>query len=231
MALDPAEFSAAMATYLANTDLSIALRRGLLTNLPSGLLQAEPYYATDTKELYLGNGDGSATKSLTEGDVVGDSLTGTELATTAYADSAAPMASETVAGKMEIATSAEAAAGADTARAITPSGLRGGLNASGSAPVYACRAWVNCAGVGGTIYGSGNVSSVSHDAQGVWTVNFNTALPDANYAFVGTTRYDATVLTLGQYQTTKSTTQVKIIVRNNSGTATNPDQMSIAVFR
>lgn len=105
------------------------------------------------------------------------------------------------------------------------------IAATGSAPIYACRAWVNCAGVGGTIYGSGNVSSVAHDAQGVWTVNFATALPDANYAIVGTTRYDGTVLTLGQYQTLKSTTQAKIIVRNNSGTATNPDQMSIAVFR
>ena len=103
--------------------------------------------------------------------------------------------------------------------------------ATGAAPIYACRAWVNCAGVGGTIYGSGNVSSVAHDAQGVWTVNFATALPDANYAIVGTTRYDGTVLTLGQYLTTKSTTQTKIIVRNNSGVATNPDQMSIAIFR
>jgi len=142
-----------------------------------------------------------------------------------------PQASETVAGKIEIATSAEAAAGTDTARAITPSGLRGGLNASGSAPIYACRAWVNCVGVGGTINGSGNVSSVAHDAQGVWTVNFATALPDANYAIVGSTRYDATFLIFGQYQTIKSTTQAKIIVRNSSGTATNPDQMSIAVFR
>lgn len=142
-----------------------------------------------------------------------------------------PQASETVAGKIEIATSAEAAAGTDTARAITPSGLRGGLNASGSAPIYACRAWVNCVGVGGTINGSGNISSVAHDAQGVWTVNFATALPDANYAIVGSTRYDATFLIFGQYQTIKSTTQAKIIVRNSSGVATNPDQMSIAVFR
>jgi hypothetical protein len=66
MALDPTDFTNAMATYLASHDLSIALRRGLTSNLPSGLLQAEPYYSTDGKVLYVGNGDGSATPFLTE---------------------------------------------------------------------------------------------------------------------------------------------------------------------
>jgi hypothetical protein len=49
-----------------------------------------------------------------------------------------------------------------------------------------CRAWVNYNGTTGaigstsTIRGSYNVSSVTHTATGRWTVNFTTALPDAN---------------------------------------------------
>jgi hypothetical protein len=62
------------------------------------------------------------------------------------------------------------------------------FNATGSAPVYACRAWVNFDGTlnfPGTIRASGNVSSVTRNGTGDYTVNFTTAMPDANYAPVG----------------------------------------------
>jgi len=56
------------------------------------------------------------------------------------------------------------------------------LNATGSAPIYACRAWVNFNGTGTVaINGSGNVSSVSDGGTGIYTVNFATAMPDVNY--------------------------------------------------
>jgi hypothetical protein len=59
------------------------------------------------------------------------------------------------------------------------------LNASGDAPVYACRAWVNFDGTNGSIRASGNVSSVTRTSTGRYTVNLTTAMPDANYtAFV-----------------------------------------------
>ena len=57
------------------------------------------------------------------------------------------------------------------------------FNASGSAPVYACRAWVNFNGQGTVaIRGSGNVSSITDAGTGNYTVNFTTAMPDANYS-------------------------------------------------
>jgi len=62
------------------------------------------------------------------------------------------------------------------------------FNASGSAPVYACRAWVSWDGGAtavSTIFGSGNVSSVTDNGTGQSTINFTTALPNANYAVVG----------------------------------------------
>lgn len=57
----------------------------------------------------------------------------------------------------------------------------GSPTAPGAAPVYACRAWVNFNGTNGAIRGAGNVSSVSRIAVGGYTVNFTTALTDANY--------------------------------------------------
>ena len=54
-------------------------------------------------------------------------------------------------------------------------------NASGAAPIYACRAWVNFNGNNGSIRASGNVSSVVRTGTGAHTVNFSTAMPDSNY--------------------------------------------------
>jgi hypothetical protein len=65
-----------------------------------------------------------------------------------------------------------------------------GLNATGNAPTYACRAWVNFDGTTspGSIRGSGNVSSVTKNGAGDYTLTFSTAMPDVNYSIAGTTR-------------------------------------------
>jgi len=57
------------------------------------------------------------------------------------------------------------------------------ITVSGSAPMYACRAWVNFDGTGTpTIRASGNVSSITDNGVGNYTINFTTAMPDSNYA-------------------------------------------------
>jgi hypothetical protein len=92
-------------------------------------------------------------------------------------------ATDIATGVVELATNAEAAAGTDTTRAITPAGLFAGLNATGAAPIYGCRAWVNFNGIGAiAIRGSGNVSSITDNGVGDYTVNFSTAMQDVNYA-------------------------------------------------
>ncbi len=56
---------------------------------------------------------------------------------------------------------------------------------SGTAPLYAARAWVNFNGTGTVaIRASGNVSSITDNGVGDYTVNFTTAMPDANYSAV-----------------------------------------------
>lgn len=57
---------------------------------------------------------------------------------------------------------------------------------TGSAPSYLCRAWVNFNGTGTVaIRASGNVSSITDNGTGDYTVNFTTAMVDANYGFSG----------------------------------------------
>lgn len=156
-----------------------------------------------------------------------------------------------------VASQAEAIVGTDNTKIITPLQLRNGLNASGTAPIYACRAWVNFNGVpltgtysqsgttvtvtmtahglsvsdnvnlsitsgtgvsgsytvatvvsaniftyvAGTslnvsgnitrniyIRASGNVSSITDNGVGDYTINFANAMPDSNYACMGVGR-------------------------------------------
>ena len=59
------------------------------------------------------------------------------------------------------------------------------------ATAYGCRAWVNFNGTGTVaIRGSGNVSSITDNGTGDYTVNFTTAMVDANYAAECTIQYD-----------------------------------------
>jgi hypothetical protein len=65
--------------------------------------------------------------------------------------------------------------------AITAAKLDGAQ--SGSAPIYAARAWVNFNGTGTVaIRASGNVSSITDNGTGNYTVNFTVAMTDANYS-------------------------------------------------
>jgi len=108
------------------------------------------------------------------------------------------------------------------------------LNASGSAPVYACRAWVNFNGTtSGTdpapmsIRASGNVSSVTRNSTGNYTVNFTTAMPDASYAI-------SMSISTAQFQTSTSivtSSSFEFRVRNDSGSATNAATCTAAIFR
>ena len=72
-------------------------------------------------------------------------------------------------------------------------------DAAGTGPItltgqYAAKAWVNFNGTSTVaIRESGNVSSVTDNGSGDYTVNFTTAMPDANYSWTqGTVSYTST---------------------------------------
>ena len=95
------------------------------------------------------------------------------------------------------------------------------------------KAWANFNGSGTlAIRASGNVSSVTDNGTGDYTVNFAVAMPDVNYAFSGGVNQDGSgwgtllVPTSGTY----STTQARLRVVGYS-TYFNPIHVSVAFFR
>ena len=68
--------------------------------------------------------------------------------------------------------------------------FNGWINDDGSEN-YKCRAWVNFNGQGTVaIRAAGNVSSITDNGTGLYTVNFTNSMPDTNYSFLGFTRRD-----------------------------------------
>lgn len=158
-----------------------------------------------------------------------EELTGTQVAALLPAASAA---SETAQGVVELATAAEAIAGTDALRAVTPAGLRSGLNASGSAPVYACRAWINFNGTGTVaIRASGNVSSITDLGVGAYAINFISAMPDANYSTAGALRLQGISNSGAIDPYIYSTTSVQVRAIASAGTTFDTDIFSVAIFR
>ena len=100
----------------------------------------------------------------------------------------------------------------DTAGDIVTTGDSGTVTApmldggqSGSAPAFAARVWLYYNGVTNTIVGSGNVSSVTDNGNGNYTVNFTTALANDDYSAVATA-YRQTSFYDGGTQTSSYTT-------------------------
>ncbi|MHA1303768.1 MAG: hypothetical protein ACTSPI_08710 [Candidatus Heimdallarchaeaceae archaeon] len=123
---------------------------------------------------------------------------------------------------LNIASTAEAIAGTNDTKPITPLKLREGLNASGTAPVYATRAWVNFNGTGVvSITASGNVSSVGDNNTGDYTVNFTTALPDSDYVITSASSKQAAEGSPRQvvYEDghTKTTSAVRLLTETDAG--------------
>lgn len=104
-----------------------------------------------------------------------------------------------------------------------------------------CKAWVNFDGTTspGTIRSSYNVSSVTKNGTGIYTVNFTNALADANYSLFATSAGGTTNMTGygyypsgGSYNATpavKSTSQLQIATASNGGVVDMPD-ISVQIF-
>ncbi len=100
-----------------------------------------------------------------------------------------------------------------------------------------CRAWVNFNGTGTVaIRASFNVSSITDNGTGDYTVNFTTALPDANYSAVAGGVYTVsgternTLMTI-PYSTAPSTTAIRMCCNNTGGTYLDSSNVSVAIYR
>jgi hypothetical protein len=100
------------------------------------------------------------------------------------------------------------------------------------ANAYGCRAWVNFNGTGTVaIRASGNVTSITDNGTGDYTVNLTTAMPDSNYSTVaGTNNYQAFANFDGAAGTT---TTKRVLCRQTNSPATGVDcsEVNVAIFR
>lgn len=97
------------------------------------------------------------------------------------------------------------------------------------------KAWVNFNGTGTVaIAAAFNVSSITDNGVGNYTVNFTTAMADANYSMTGTTaRPAATTNLVSIFESSGNTrTASAIQIQANQGTtAIDPAVVSVAIFR
>jgi hypothetical protein len=109
--------------------------------------------------------------------------------------------------------------------------------ASGSAPSYSARAWVNFDGTGSvSVRASGNVSSISDNGTGDYTVNFSTGMPDANYTVngsVNTISGNVGIFTsvINSTDFNKTTSSVRVNSYNQGGVLFDTNSTNVVIFR
>jgi hypothetical protein len=104
-----------------------------------------------------------------------------------------------------------------------------------------CRAWVNFNGTGTVaIRASFNVTSITDNGTGDYTVNFTTAMPDANYAVAITASAGnnnsalvCTVKSAIQYgaPSNQTTTACQIVLINYVNSAIDTGAVYVSIFR
>ena len=102
---------------------------------------------------------------------------------------------------------------------------------SGTAPLYMCRAWVNFNGTGTVaIRASGNVTSITDQGVGDYTINLTTALPDINYSVAGFVNESGRIVTGRGVAFTTSAIRIGSYVAS-SQTLEDQSVICAAIFR
>ena len=102
--------------------------------------------------------------------------------------------------------------------------------------VYTAKAWVNFNGTGTVaIRAAGNVSTITDNGPGNYTLNFTTAMPDANYAGVGSSQGSGVgalpVVSVNQGNNQTTTTVNVVTTATSAATATDFNYVAVAIFR
>ena len=105
-------------------------------------------------------------------------------------------------------------------------------NAAG-VEVYTAKAWVNFNGTGTVaIRAAGNVSSITDNGTGDYTVNFTTAMADANYAVCGSAAPgDLSNAFLSAPGAAPTASAVRIESVSGANANTDYAYISVAIFR
>lgn len=107
-------------------------------------------------------------------------------------------------------------------------------NTSGTEIGTLCRAWVNFVGSSASIQGSFNVSSITRNTTGDYTLNFTNAMPDANYSPIAICSGVGNDIKFNIYSTANNSAPVLMTasqVRLRAWTGTDAYTNCVAVFR
>lgn len=118
---------------------------------------------------------------------------------------------------------------------VALAGVPAEFNATGAAPLFACRAWVNFNGTGTVaIRASGNVASITDNGVGDYTINFTTAMPDANYAWFGCVNDQNSGYAEVVKSVSLTASSIRIVIRAvdpGLSTAVDCTTITVAIFR
>ena len=96
------------------------------------------------------------------------------------------------------------------------------------------KAWVNFNGTGTVaIRDSFNVSSITDNGTGDYTVNFTTAIPNANYSSIGTAGYSTSskvYLLQSPYNAVPTTTALRVAVTGDASNPLDAEYVNVSVF-
>ena len=99
---------------------------------------------------------------------------------------------------------------------------------------YFCRAWAKFTGVSSTtLEASGNVTSVTYNTTGDYTLNFTVAMPDVNYAYTAASKQNGVGLGSINYPSSVAVGSLRIVFVNTDASPGARDQsfISVVVFR
>jgi len=102
------------------------------------------------------------------------------------------------------------------------------------ATAYGCRVWVNFNGTGTVaIRASGNVTSITDNGTGNYTVNFTTAMPNANYGVNTTTGDSGNPGNQGRVSEAQemATTSVRVKTISTAAVLTDYSFVGVSIFR
>jgi hypothetical protein len=139
-------------------------------------------------------------------------------------------------------TTSDATSAASEAMRIDSSGnLKFNSGYGSVATAYGCRAWVNFNGTGAVaIRASGNVSSITDNGTGDYTVNFTTAMSDVNYSAVGNCSTDSSysvqfvsmfVSVVSNSIVAPTTSNFRVSTRESSGAGRDEEYIIVSVHR
>ena len=171
------------------------------------------------------NTEGGVFKTATSGSA-GSGTTGIEML----------MFTDSVGGKVSVVTANPLifyTANTEKMRIASNGDLSFNSGYGSAAVAYGCRAWVNFNGTGTVaIRGSGNVSSITDNGVGDYTVNFTTALVDANYGYAVTSGNGGNdVYSTAPYVTAPTVSAFRVVALLGARTALDCSHVSVSIFR